>query len=384
MQIRKDAKIRVGCVGAGWMGATQMRRLRERDDVEIVALLEPNRERGLEVLAQLGLPAVILVDDYARMIADLAVDAVWLVSPNSSHGPQSIQAMEAGKHVFCEKPAATTYADFCRQIELEQAHPGLITFVDYILHFDPMETRLRGMVADGVFGELTQVQVNYRHAVNIAGDKVWKLRRATLGDAIAMGINHALSVIVELMASQARPVGVFATSQQARVRGFEADPIWNILIRFENGATAVCLGNIDNGCGYDAYHSLHGTKGGFVFDPQQNRPQKVRYWSEQTNARWVFPLDHDRCRQEDAVKLAWPVDTTTPDSGNVIEHQTGACVGHFLDCVRQGRASPLSFANARVIGEIGWAAQMSAGTGREVLLPLNPAEAGAFFDVRQQ
>jgi myo-inositol 2-dehydrogenase/D-chiro-inositol 1-dehydrogenase len=158
------------------MGTAQLQRLQARGDVEIKALYEPNRERGLETLAKLGLPADRLVPDYGAIVDDPAIQAVWLVSPNSHHGPQSIRALEAGKHVFCEKPTATTYADYRRQIELAAAHPELITYVDYILHFDPMESRLRKMVADGTFGELTQVQVNYRHPVNIAGDKTWKLR----------------------------------------------------------------------------------------------------------------------------------------------------------------------------------------------------------------
>jgi hypothetical protein len=45
-------------------------------------------------------------------------------------------------------------------------------------------------------------------------------------------------------------------------------------------------------------------------------------------------------------------------------------VDHFLDSIRTGRKSPLSFSNAAVIGEIGWAAQRSAVEGKEILLPL--------------
>ena len=54
----------------------------------------------------------------------------------------------------------------------------------------------------------------------------------------------------------------------AQVRDFEPPPIWNILVRFDNGATGFCFGNIDSGNGYDAYHNLFGTKGAFIFDSQ--------------------------------------------------------------------------------------------------------------------
>lgn len=373
-------KINVGFVGAGWMGSCQLQRLTQRDDVEVLALYEKNADRGREVLANLGLSVDLLADDYDKIVSNPDIDAVWLVSPNSFHGPQSIAAMEAGKHVFCEKPAATTFADFCRQIELERANPGTITFVDYILYFDAMESHLQDMVAADQFGQITQIQVNYRHPVNIAGDKVWKLKKDIMGDAVGMGINHSISVIVNLMSPQARPVGVYATSMPAKVRGFEADPIWNILVKFDNGATGFCFGNIDNGNGYDAYHNLYGTKGGFVFESQLDRLKKVRYWSEKTtDGKWIFPLDTERCEREGCSQLAWPADTTTPDSGDVIEHQTGECVGHFIECVKSGKKSPLSFANSVTIAEIGWAAQISAATNTEVTLPLDWDKAKQFF-----
>ena len=373
-------KVKIGFVGAGWMGSVQMQRVCERNDAEIVALFEKNTARGKEVLSKLGLSTDLLVDDYKRIISNPDIDAVWLVSPNSFHGPQAIAAMEAGKHVFCEKPAATNFDDFCKEIELAKANPNLITFVDYILNFDSMEQHLGQMVADGTFGQITQIQVNYRHPINIAGDKVWKLKQSIMGDAIGMGINHSISVMVNLMSSQAKPVAVYATSMPAKVRGFEADPVWNILVKFDNGATGFCFGNIDNSNGYDAYHNLFGTEGGFVFESQVDRPQKVRYWSQKiTNSKWVYPLDAQRCKAEGLDRLTWPADTTTPDSGDVIEHQTGKCVGHFIECVKNGQQSPLSFVNSAIIAEIGWDAQMSAATGKEIPLPLNLSEARAFF-----
>lgn len=360
-------KIGIGFVGAGWMGSVQLERLAVRDDVEIFALLEPNKSRGKEVLNKLGLSEKLLVEDYEQIINNPQIDTVWLVSPNSFHGWQSIAAMEAGKHVFCEKPCATKFSDFCRQIELERANSKLITFVDYILYFDSLEERLRQMVADGTFGEITQIQVNYRHPINITGDKVWKLNRDIMGDAIGMGINHAISVLIYAMRSQAKPVAVYATSEAARVRGFEADPIYNIVIKFDNGATGFCFGNIDSGNGYDAYHNVFGTEGGFVFESQIDRPYKIRYWSNKTtNGKWIRPLD-----SKDAGNLTWPENTTTPDSGNVVEHQTGECVAHFIECIKNNTKSPLSFVNSQIIAEVGWAAQISAKLNKEIHLPLN-------------
>jgi len=364
--------IRVGFVGAGWMGTAQMHRLSQRDDVVIAALCERSEERGLEVLGELGLSPDILVTDYDKIVNNPNIDAVWLVSPNSFHAPQAIAALQAGKHVFSEKPSATTFADHLKQVELAKANPHLRTFVDYILYFDTFEQNLRERIAQGDYGTVTQIQVNYRHPVNIVGNKVWKLKRDIMGDAIGMGINHALSVMVLAMESQAKPVSVYATSMPTQVRGFEADPIWNIQVAFDNGASGFCFGNIDSTNGYDAYHSIYGTQGGLIFDSLLDRPQKVRTWSQDVaDGKWIYPLDAERCEREGVKELAWPADTTTPDSGDVIEHQTGECVGHFIDCIKNQTASPLSFDNSAIIAEVGWAAQVSAITHQPVALPLD-------------
>ena len=236
------------------------------------------------------------------------------------------------------------------------------------------------MIRDDTFGKITQIQVNYRHPVNVAGSKAWKLSRATMGDAIGMGVIHSLYVMLAAMAPQARPVRVYATSMPAQVRDFEPEPIWNIQITFDNGACGFCFGNIDSSNGYDALHSVYGTAGALVHDSLADPPQKVRYWSAQTDGQWIPPLDRARCASLGLGELAWDDGFPTPDSGNVMDHLTHEAAGHFVDCVRTATPSPLSFANTRVVTDVGWAAQMSARSGQPVNLPLDLDAAAAALD----
>jgi len=375
-------KIGVGFAGAGWMGATLMKRVIGRPDAEVRGLYQRNAERAGLVLDQLGLDLGLYRGSYEELLQDKDVDAIFVCSTNEAHGPQGIAALEAGKHVFCEKPCATRFHEFQRQIELAKANPKLITYVDYLMNFDTLAHRIQDMVRAGDFGTITQIQVNYRHPINIAGDKVWKLSGERMGDAIGMGIIHSLSVLLNIMAAQgAKPVSVYATNSSLHARPFEIPAVWNLQIKFDSGATGFCFGNVDQANGYDAYHNIHGTEGGLIFDSYLDRPQKIRVWSKNaTGGKWVYPLDAERCQRDGLTEYLWPEDTTTPDSGDVVNHQTDKCVNHFLDCIQKGEQSFLSFENSAPVAELGWAAQISAARNEPVSLPLDLEMAGKFFN----
>lgn len=375
------SQIGVGLVGAGWMGATLLKRITEREDTRVVAVHQRNRERAEEVLRSLGLNSSLFVEDFDQFLATEGLDAVFVCSTNEAHGSQSIAALEAGKHVFCEKPCATNFGEFVKQIELERENPDLITMVDYLMNFDTLEEEIRSMAARGDFGQITQIQINYRHPINIVGDKVWKLAADRMGDAIGMGIIHSLSAMMNIMAAQqAKPVRVYASHSNVHKREFEIPAVWNLHIEFDNGATGLCFGNVDQANGYDAYHNIHGTVGGLIFDSYLDRPQKIRFWSNQTtDGKWVYPLDPARCETEGLSQHIWPETTTTPDSGDVMNHQTHRCVAHFIDSIHSGTPSFLSFANSASVAEVGWAAQMSAALKQPVDLPLDYSTATDFF-----
>jgi len=368
------SKIGVAIVGLGWMGETLMKRFFEHPNVEIKAVCQRTEESAKKVLASMSLPDSLYTSRFEDLLENPEVEAIVIASTNSFHGYQAIAAIKAGKHVFCEKPCATSYEDFLEQVKLDKERQDQITFVDYLMNFDSLEERIKKMTREGVFGKITQIQVNYRHPVNISGSKAWKLEKAIMGDAIGMGIVHSLSVMLGIMAEQkAVPVRLYATASPAAINGFEAEPIWNLQIEFSDGSQGTCFGNIDHANGYDAYHNIHGTEGGLIFDSYLDRPQKIRVWDKQLNdGSWFYPLDQERCKKAGIENLLWPESTTTPDSGDVVEHQTGACVGHFLDCIKDKKPSFLSFEASSRVSELAWAAQWSAQHKKSVELPLDP------------
>ncbi|HWP40915.1 MAG TPA: Gfo/Idh/MocA family oxidoreductase, partial [Tepidisphaeraceae bacterium] len=89
------SRLSIGLVGAGWMGEALLRRLGERDDVEIAWVVSRNLDRARGLLGELGLSRARVSTDYQQMLADAQVRAIFIASPNSFHGQQSIAAMQA-------------------------------------------------------------------------------------------------------------------------------------------------------------------------------------------------------------------------------------------------------------------------------------------------
>src|SRR5699024_1383173 len=116
-QVLEMARIRLGSIGVGGVATGRhIPTFRPSDDVEITAEHDINRKRAVKVAEELAIPGVFtnIEDMYPY------VDAVVICTPNKFHAPISIDAMNHGKHVLCEKPMALT-SDECRQmIEAEQ------------------------------------------------------------------------------------------------------------------------------------------------------------------------------------------------------------------------------------------------------------------------
>jgi predicted dehydrogenase len=371
-------QVGVGFSGVGWMGEQFIRRLAARSDTELVAVHDPNRKAVKEVLRHAGVEPDCLVGSYDEIINDKKIDTVMIASPNAFHGEQSLKALGAGKHVFCEKPNSTHWRDHVQMVQADHDNPSLITVTNYTLFFNPMEQKVKRMIEQGVFGEITQIQVNYRHAVNIRGSKAWKLKKEFVGDALGMGITHAVFLLCYFLLPH-RPVSVFAISQPSTTRRFEVDPIWSLNITFDSGATGIVLGDIENGNSYDVFQNIFGTHGGFVFDSQPNARPNVKYWSATSGKKWVFPLERDEGISRDHQDILWSEELSLPTSGNVVDHCTAESLDYFLNHVKQGKKARLGFEPMRIVQDINFAAQVSARKNAPVRIPAPLEELEAYL-----
>src|SRR4030095_15601488 len=86
--------------------------------------------------ARTALGVQSLYKDYGDLLADKSVDAVFIVTPHTLHPQQIIEALRAGKHVFCEKPLSMVLEE-CLAVEAESAkHPNLKVMIGFVRRFD--------------------------------------------------------------------------------------------------------------------------------------------------------------------------------------------------------------------------------------------------------
>ncbi|MBI3964219.1 MAG: Gfo/Idh/MocA family oxidoreductase, partial [Chloroflexi bacterium] len=100
-------RIRIGVLGAGHMGRLHAGVLRGCEEAELVAIADAAPELAQAAAGQFGCRAAGSLDEFRQ----LGIAAVYLCTPNTTHADLAVAALEAGLHVFCEKPLATTLAD---------------------------------------------------------------------------------------------------------------------------------------------------------------------------------------------------------------------------------------------------------------------------------
>jgi predicted dehydrogenase len=143
--------VRVAVVGLGYWGPNLVRVLHEIPDAEVlwVCDLEPS----LLARTRNRYPAVRTTTDYDEVLADPNVEAVVIATPVSTHAPLAMLAMEAGKHVFVEKPMAASAAEAGEMLELAE-ETGLTMMPGHTFLYSPPVTYSRRLIRSGDLGDV--------------------------------------------------------------------------------------------------------------------------------------------------------------------------------------------------------------------------------------
>lgn len=153
----------------------------ETDAVEIAAIATRGGSKAAEIrdLA----PDAGLFEDYGSLVQSDEVDAIYIPLPNSMHTEWTLKALEAGKHVLCEKPFALNAAGAEKAVGVAR-ESGLTLMEGFMFRLHPQTLRLRELIREGAIGTVRQVVAQFGHRLDDPDDVrgVGSLGGGSLGD----------------------------------------------------------------------------------------------------------------------------------------------------------------------------------------------------------
>lgn len=194
--------VKIGFIGCGGIANGKhfpgMQQQVEKGGVELVAFCDLIEERAVKAAKEYGTPDAKVYTDYKELLKDPEIDAVHVLTPNVSHSEISVAALEAGKHVLCEKPMAATIEDAKRMIEARDRTGKMLTIGYQYRHF-PANQVAKKVVDEGWIGEPYYAEATYlrRRGVPTWGVFTDKSKQGG-GPLIDIG-THALDFTLFLM-----------------------------------------------------------------------------------------------------------------------------------------------------------------------------------------
>lgn len=206
-----ERRVRVGVVGAGTFAEEcHVPGIKAHPRGEVVALCGRNRERVAAMAARLGVPDVHT--DYRELVARPDLDAVTVATPDDLHLPVTLAALQAGKHVFCEKPLAMNAAEARRMTEAAE-RAGLVAMTAFTFRYSRALMALRQLLREGAIGApfhvgvqvhwgrlaATRTALTWREGAAQSAAGIWADGGAHLFDAIAYALAPVREVCAQMM-----------------------------------------------------------------------------------------------------------------------------------------------------------------------------------------
>lgn len=126
----------------------------------LAAIASRDLERAQQIAAAFGIPRAY--GSYDELLASPEIDAVYVPLPTAQHTEWTLKAIDAGKHVLCEKPMGMTAADIDRIIAAAK-DAGVVVSEAFMVTYHPQWAKVRDLIADGAIGRLVHVEASFSY-----------------------------------------------------------------------------------------------------------------------------------------------------------------------------------------------------------------------------
>ncbi|HEX7299590.1 MAG TPA: Gfo/Idh/MocA family oxidoreductase [Solirubrobacteraceae bacterium] len=301
------------------------------------------------------------VTDWRLLLDDDRVEVLDDCAPNHLHPEPVVAAAARGKHVFCEKPLATS-AGAARAMWVAAERAGIVHMCGFNFRFFPAIRRAREMLEAGDLGELTHFRARFLASSALSDDQrwTWRFRRATAGTGALGDLgSHLIDLARYLVGEPTSVAGILRTFVPERDGGLvDVDDAFLGAVEFEGGALGTLeasrvAGRRSNTCAFE----VDGTRGSLGFDGERlnelevHRERKATVRMEVTSPRDPF------------MELWWPSPGHALGWGDSFTHE----MHHLLCAVRgDGVVAPhgADFADGYRCAEVCDAISRSAVSGQ--------------------
>lgn len=281
------AKIRWGILGVAKIATEKVIPAMQRGErTEVVAIASRSKSRADQAAIELGIPSAH--GSYDELLADENVDAIYNPLPNHLHVPWSIKALEAGKHVLCEKPIGLSAAEGSQLVDAGARFPKLKLMEAFMYRHHPQWVATARLVDEGRIGRLTAIQSFFSYFNDDPGNI---RNQPDIGGGGIMDIGcYPISLSRWIFAAEPRRV-VAAIDRDPNL---QVDRTATAILEFANGTAGfTCSTQL---APYQRVH-IAGTDGRIEIEIPFNAPpdRPCRLWL-QTNGH-IEQIDFDVCDQ---------------------------------------------------------------------------------------
>ncbi len=176
-----ERKLKAAIIGCGVISGAHGRGYKAiSDKVSLAYCVDLIQEKAEERAKEFGDETTVCLTDYKQMLKDESVDLVSVCLPNYLHAPVTIDCLNAGKHVLCEKPAAMNYAEALSMKKAADEN-GKILNIGVCNRFHESVVRIKDAIARGELGELYQIYCSFRAFRSIPALGGWFTTKALSG-----------------------------------------------------------------------------------------------------------------------------------------------------------------------------------------------------------
>lgn len=269
------------------------------------AIASRNEEQAKKTAALLGIPKYY--PSYEALLNDADIDAVYIPLPNHLHVPWAIKALEANKHVLCEKPIGLSSAEAKQLQEAAKKKPRLKVMEAFMYRFHPQWKRIKQLIRDGAIGEVKTVQSFFSY-YNIDADNIRNKKEIGGGGLMDIG---CYCISFSRFIFEQEPDTVSGQVEFDPI--LQTDRLASGMLHFSNGtATFTCSTQL---VPYQRAHIL-GTAGRIeievAFTPQPSTKTKIWLHTKSATEEIVVDAIDQYTLQGDAFSEAILHDTDVP------------------------------------------------------------------------